>query len=175
VHSSKGEITMGLLTTVFQGNPNSLGAVASGGSQAAPNVAVDTVNAAFYLSAGNGWVPFSDALAKSIISSATAATQANLLTFAVPVTGLYRLTTYAVQIGATGGTLPSTAAAYTEGDTSATESGVAIQATGTGTNNGDNKTGSLVVNAKAGTNIVISSASAATLTYTLKARVEYLG
>ena len=166
---------MRLLNQVFQGNPNALGAVASGGSQQAPNIAVDTVNAALYISAGNGWQPFSDALAKSILSSQTAATQANVLTFAVPATGLYRLTTYAVQMTATGGTLPSTAAAYTEGDTGVAETGAAIQATGTGTNAGDNKSGSLVINAKAGTNIVISSAAAATLTYTLKARVEFLG
>lgn len=166
---------MGLLNQVFQGNPNALGVVASGGSPTAPNVGVDTVDGTLYLSAGNGWVPFSDAVAKSILSNQTAATQANVLTYAVPATGLYRLTTYAVQIGATGGTLPSTAAAYTEGDTGATETGLAIQATGTGVNAGDNKSGSVTINAKAGTNIVISSAAAATLTYTLKARVEFLG
>ena len=128
-----------------------------------------------WLSAGNGWAPQSSSVAKAILSSQTAATQSNVLTFTPPVSGLYRLDTYAVQIGATGGTLPSTAAAYTEADSGATVTGDAIQTTGTGTNNGDHKSGSLIVNAKAGVNIVISSASAATLTYTLKARVEYLG
>lgn len=166
---------MGLLNQVFQGNPNALGAVAAGGAPNFPNVAVDTVNDVFYINAGNGWVPASVATAKAILSSQTAATQANLLTYAVTTTGLYRLDTYAVQMTATGGTLPSTAAAYTEGDTGVAQTGAAIQATGTGTNAGDNKSGSLIINAKAGTNIVISSASAATLTYTLKARVEYLG
>jgi hypothetical protein len=166
---------MGLLNQVFQGNPGVLGAVAAGGSTIAPNVAVDTVNNVLYISTGNGWVPFSDAVAKAILSSQTAATQANVLTYTAPVTGLYRISTYAVQMTATGGTLPSTAAAYTEGDTGASETGLAIQATGTGTNAGDNKSGSVIINAKAGTNIVISSAAAATLTYTLKARVEYIG
>ena len=166
---------MGLLNQVFQGNPNALGAVASGGSAVAPNVAIDTVDGVLYMSTGNGWQPLSSSVAKAILSSQTAATQANVLTFTAPVTGLYRLDTYAVQMTSTGGTLPSTAAAYTEGDTGATETGAAIQATGTGTNAGDNKSGSLIINAKAGTNIVISSAAAATLTYTLKARVEYLG
>jgi len=163
---------MSLVNQVFQGIP---GATAQGGSPQAPNVAVDTVNNTFYFSTGSGWVPASSSAAKAILSSQTAATQANVLTFAVPATGLYRLDTYAVQMTATGGTLPSTAAAYTEGDTSVAQTGLAIQATGTGTNAGDNKSGSVIVNAKAGTNIVISSAAAATLTYTLKARVEYLG
>ena len=166
---------MGLLNTVFQGNPNALGAIAAGGAPNFPNVAVDTVNNTFYISAGNGWVPASSSAAKSILSSQTAATQANVLTFTAPVTGLYRLDTYAVQMTSTGGTLPSTAAAYTEGETGVAQTGAAIQATGTGTNAGDNKSGSLIINAKGGTSVVISSASAATLTYTLKARVEYLG
>lgn len=166
---------MGLLNQVFQGNPNALGVVAAGGSPIAPNVAIDTVNGTFYLSTGNGWVPAANITAKAILSSQTAATQANLLTYKAPKTGLYRLTTYAVQIGATGGTLPSTAAAYTEADSGAAVTGDAIQATGTGTNNGDHKSGSLIINLLGGTSVVISSASAATLTYTLKARVEYLG
>jgi hypothetical protein len=166
---------MGLLNQVFQGNPTALGAVASGGSTVAPNLAVDTVNGSLYISAGNGWQPLSDAVAKSILSSQTAATQSNVLTYKAPATGLYRIDTYAVQMTATGGTLPSTAVAYTEGETGATESGLAVQATGTGTNAGDNKSGTVIINAQAGTNIVVSSASAATLTYTLKARVEFIG
>ena len=100
---------MSLVNQVFQGSPNALGAVASGGSKQAPNVAVDTANKAFYFSVGNGWEPESGAVAKAILSSQTAATQANVLTFTAPVTGLYRLDTYAVQMTATGGTLPSTA------------------------------------------------------------------
>src|SRR6516225_11892180 len=107
---------MGLLNQVFQGNPGALGAVAAGGSAIAPNVAVDSVNGTLYISSGNGWVPASGSTAKSVISSATAASQSNVLTYTVPVSGLYRIDTYAVQIGATGGTLPSTAAAYTEAD-----------------------------------------------------------
>jgi hypothetical protein len=166
---------MGLLNQVFQGNPNALGAVASGGSTAAPNLAVDTVNNTLYVSAGNGWVPLSDAVAKSILSSQTAATQANVITYTPPVSGLYRIDTYAVQMTATGGTLPSTAVAYTEADTGVAQTGEAVQATGTGTNAGDHKSGSIIINAKAGVNIVVSSAAAATLTYTLKARVEYIG
>jgi hypothetical protein len=136
---------------------------------------LDTLNGALWFSVGNGWVPDSNAAAKNILANQTAATQANVLTLSAPATGLYRIDTYAVQIGATGGTLPSTAVAYTEGDSGATETGLAVQATGTGTNNGDNKSGSVIINAKVGTNIVVSSASAATLTYTLKARVEFLG
>jgi hypothetical protein len=155
---------------VGSGNPTN---VPAPGSEVANYL--DTLNDALWFSTGSGWVPNSLAATKSALLSQTAATQANVLTFSAPKTGMYRIDTYAVQIGATGGTLPSTAVAYTEGDSGATETGLAVQTTGTGTNNGDNKSGSVIINAKGGTNIVVSSASAATLTYTLKARVEFLG
>jgi len=147
---------------------------AAGNSAQYAALGLDSVANALYVSTGSGWVPVSGAAGAGSVASATAATQSNVLTYAVPFTGLYRIDTYAVQIGATGGTLPSTAAAYTEGFTSASISGAAIQATGTGVNNGDNKAGSLIVYAKAGTNIVVSSAAAATLTYTVLARVEHI-
>lgn len=157
---------------IFQGPPSG---VAAGNSNQYAAFGVDTVNGGLYIANGQGWIPVSDAVYKTALLNQTAATQASLLVFTAPVTGLYRIDTYAAQVGATGGTLPSTAVAYTEGDTGATESGLAVQTTGTGTNAGDNKSGSVIINAKVGTTITVSSASAATLTYNIKARVEYLG
>jgi hypothetical protein len=169
---------MSLLNQVFQGNPSTLGAVAAGGSQIAPNIAVDTVNAALYLSTGNGWQPFSDALAKSVLSAQTAAAIANVLTFTPPATGLYRLTTYVVETTAVASvTLPGTDAAYTEGDTGVAQTAQIIQAPDTLTTGaiGAHQTGSLVVNAAAGVPIVISSTGNVASTYTIKARVEFIG
>ena len=156
---------------IFQGPPSG---IAAGNSQQYAALGVDTVANALYISAGSGWVPVSGASGAGSVLSQTAATQSNVLTFAVPFTGLYRVDTYAVQMTATGGTLPSTAVAYTEGFTGVAESGLAVQATGTGTNKGDNKSGSVIIYAQAGTNIVVSSASAATLTYSVLARVEHI-
>lgn len=156
---------------IFQGPPSG---VAAGNSAQYAAFGLDSIANALYVSTGNGWVPVSSAAGAGSVLSATAATQSNVLTYAVPYTGMYRIDTYAVQMTSTGGTLPSTAAAYTEGLTGVAISGAAVQATGTGTNQGDNKAGSLIVYAKAGTNIVISSASAATLTYSVLARIEHI-
>jgi len=156
---------------IFQGPPS---AVAAGNSPQYAALGVDSIANALYVSTGNGWVPVNSASGVGNVASATAATQANVLTYAVPITGFYRVDTYAVQMTSTGGTLPSTAVAYTEGFTGVAESGLAVQATGTGTNAGDNKSGSVLIYAKAGTNIVVSSAAAATLTYSVIARVEHI-
>ena len=166
---------MSLLNQVFQGNPNALGAVAAGGTPVAPNLAVDTVNAGLFLSAGNGWQPLANVIAKSVISAQTAATQSNLLTFKPSFTGLYRITAYTVQATSTNGTLPEVDVAYTEGDTSTAETGEVVLASGATTGIGQHKSGSIVINALKGVNIVLSSQSAATLTYDIKTRIEFLG
>jgi hypothetical protein len=165
---------MSLLNQVFQGNPSTLGAVAAGGSQVAPNIAVDTVNAALYLSTGNGWQPFSDALAKTVFSNTSVAAIANVLTLVAPATGIYRVTTYAVQTTATASDLPSTNVSYTEGETGVAQPTNAIQAEAAETAAGAHVTGTVTINALAGSSIVVSSA-AGTGVYTLKARVEFLG
>ena len=165
---------MSLLNQVFQGNPSTLGAVAAGGSQVAPNIAVDTVNAALYLSTGNGWQPFSDALAKTVFSNTSAATIANVLTLVAPATGIYRVTTYAVQTTATASDLPATNVSFTEGDSGVALPTNVIQEADDVAAAGAHASSSLIINALAGSSIVVSSAGG-TGVYTLKARVEFLG
>jgi hypothetical protein len=114
------------------------------------------------------------AAAKGSLLAQTAATQANLLTFAVPKTGLYRIDGYASQQTSTNGTLPTISVAWTEGDASTSNTATVVTGTAT-TGAGQYDQGSIIINAKVGTNIVLSSASAATLTYNVKTRVEYLG
>ena len=169
---------MSLLNQVFQGNPNALGATAAGGSTLAPNVAVDSVNGALYLSTGNGWVPFSDALAKSVLTNQTAATIPSVLTYTAPVTGIYRITTYAVQtVAGTGVVLGATNVSYTEGDTGVAQTNSQIQGSDTVSAVGAHNSGSVIINALAGTPIVISSGlvTPSTATYDIKARIEFLG
>lgn len=166
---------MGLLNQVFQGNPNTLGLIAAGGEPNAPNVGIDTVNNVFYVSAGNGWVPAGGGSVAKAILTAQSSTIANLLTYVAPVSGLYRVDTYTVQATATNGTLPVPAVAFTEADLG-TSSTINTVASGTATTGqGQSQSGSVLVNAKAGTNIVVSSAGPTTLTYNIKTRVEFLG
>jgi hypothetical protein len=165
---------MSLLNQVFKGNPGQLGAVASGGSPSAPNVAVDSVNGVLYLSTGNGWQPFSDAMLKTVFSNTSAAAIANVLTLVAPSTGIYRVTTYAVQTTATASDLPATNVSYTEGDTGVAQPTNVIQAVDDTTTQGSHQTGTVTINALANTPIVVSS-SAGTGVYTLKARIEFLG
>ena len=164
---------MSLLNQVFQGNPNTLGEVASGGSSIAPNVAIDTVNGALYESVGNGWQALGGALVNKTVQSAITAEMANVV-FTVPQTGLYDLSGYEVSTTATSGTLPTISATYTDAD-----SGTSVTATvvtgGSTSAAGTAFSGSALVNAKAGTTITLSGASYATATYTVKTRIQFLG
>jgi hypothetical protein len=157
---------------IFQGPPSG---VAAGNSAEYAAFGVDSIASALYVSAGNGWVPSASGAGQAQVLNQTAASQASLLVYTAPKTGLYRVDTYAAQVGATGGTLPSTAVTYTEGETGATETSEQVQATHVSTNAGDHLAGSLIINAEAGKTITVSSASAATATYNLKARIEFLG
>ena len=164
---------MGLLNQVFQGNPNTLGVVASGGSAIAPNVGIDTVNGALYESVGNGWSALGGALVQKTVQSAITAEMANVV-FTVPQTGLYEIYGYEVSTTSTSGTLPTISAVYTEADSgvSTTETVVTGNTTSAA---GTIFRGSLLVNAKAGTTITLSGASYATATYTVKTRIQFLG
>jgi hypothetical protein len=134
----------------------------------------DTFNNALWLSSGSGWQPLTDVVAKAILSAQTS-TISNLLTLSAPVSGLYRVSTYTVQATSTSGTLPVPAVAFTEADLD-TSSTVNTVASGTATTGeGQSQSGSVLVNAKAGTNIVVSSAAPTSLTYNIKARIEYVG
>ena len=98
---------MSLLNQVSQGNPNTLGVIASGGSSIAPNVLIDTVDGALFQSVGNGWVPLTGVISK-VIASAQVANNANVLTFTAPVSGLYEVDLYEVSTNTpTAATLPA--------------------------------------------------------------------
>ena len=169
---------MGLLNQVFQGNPNVLGAVASGGSPQAPNVAIDTVDGSLFLSAGNGWVPLTG-VAQRAVASAQVANNANVMTYTAPATGLYEVSLYIVATNtATAGTVPSVTVVYTDADANVAETdtlaGGASSAAGTFFQ------GSFITNVKQAGTIVIATTSYAAgsgtaLAYAVKARVRFLG
>lgn len=156
---------------VFAGPP--VGVAAPG---AAVTEGIDKSNDIVYISDGtNGWVPMSLAAAKGS-SLAQTSTLANLLTFAVPRTGLYEVTTYTVQATSTNGTLPVPTVTFTEGDTGTIGATITTVASGTATTGeGQSQSGTVSVYAKGGTNIVVSVAAPTTLTYNAKARVAFLG
>lgn len=135
---------------------------------------VDTSTGAAWNTARGGWSPEAVAFARASVLSQTS-TVANVLTVVAPKTGLYRVDTYTVQATSTNGTLPVPSVAFTEGDLS-TSSTIATVASGTATTGqGQSQSGYALVYAAAGTNIVVSTAAPTTLTYNIKARVEFLG
>ena len=170
---------MGLLNQVFQGNPNVLGAVASGGIPNAPNVAIDTVDGCLFLSAGNGWVPLSG-VAQKAVASAQVANNANVLTFTAPVSGLYEVNLYGVSTNTpTAATLPAFTVAYTDAESNAAVTSTLADVGSVGAAGVVNQ-GSFLVNLKAGGTAVIATksynaGSGTALAYTAKARVSYRG
>jgi hypothetical protein len=170
---------MGLLNQVFQGNPNVLGAVAAGGSPQAPNVAIDTVDGALFLSAGNGWVPLSG-VAQKAVASAQVANNANVLTFTAPANGLYQVDLYEVSTNVpTAATLPAITVVYTDLDANVSVTDTLADVTSVAAAGVVNQ-GRFLVNLKAGGTVVIATTSYAAgsgtaLAYTVKARVSYRG
>lgn len=155
---------------IFQGPPVNL---------QAPSATVvdgfDIINNVEYVSNGTtGWIPTSPSvLTKAFLAAQTGAV-ANVLTYPVLVSGMYRVSTYTVQATATNGTLPVPTAAFTELDL-ATSSTITTVVTGTATTGaGQSQSGYALVNAIAGTNIVVSTAAPTTLTYNVKARIEFI-
>jgi hypothetical protein len=177
--SIKGEKSMSLLNQVFQGNPNILGAVAAGGSTIAPNVAIDTVDLALFVSAGNGWVPLTG-VAQKAIASAQTGNNANVLTFTAPAAGLYEISLYEVSINTpTAATLPAITVTYTDLDASASVTET-LASVGSVSAAGVINQGRFLVNVAAGGTVVIATTSYAAgsgtaLSYTVKARVSYRG
>ena len=171
---------MGLLNQVFQGNPNALGVVASGGSTTAPNVGIDTVDGVLFMSVGNGWQPLSGTVQRSV-ASAQVANNANVSTFTAPVSGLYEVQLYEVSTNTpTGGALPAMTATYTDpsSNTSVTQT-IAATASTVGAAGVVNQ-GRLLVNLKAGGTVVMATSSyvaggGTALAYDVKSRVSYLG
>ena len=170
---------MGLLNQVFQGNPNLLGVVASGGSPIAPNVGVDTVDNTLYISAGAGWVPFTG-VAQRTIASAQVANNANVLTFTAPASGIYEVGVYEVSTNTpTGATLPAVTITYTDLDSAASVTDTLADVTSVSAAGVVNQ-GLYLVNVKVGTTVVVATTSYAAgsgtaLAYTIKVRVSYRG
>ena len=170
---------MSLLNQVFQGNPNTLGAVASGGSPQAPNVAVDTVDGALFMSVGNGWQPLSNVAQKSV-ASAQVADNANVSTFTAPVSGLYEVSVYEVSTNTpTAATLPAITVVYTDLDSNAVVTDTLASVGSVGAAGVINQ-GRFLVNLKAGGTVVVATTSyvagsGTALAYTVKSRVSYRG
>ena len=170
---------MGLLNQVFQGNPNVLGAVASGGSPQAPNVAVDTIDGSLFLSAGNGWVPLTG-VAQKAVASAQVANNANVLTFTAPVSGLYMVDLYEVSLNTpTAATLPAITVVYTDLDANTAVTDTLADVTSVAAPGVVNQ-GRFLVNVAAKGTIVVATTSynagsGTALSYTVKARVSYRG
>lgn len=165
---------MGLLNQVFQGNPNTLGVVAAGGEPNAPNVGVDTVNGAFYISSGNGWTPAADVVEKTILTG-QGNSVSSLLSYTTPVAGLYRVDTYTVQATAANGTLPVPTVHFTEADLATTSTVTTVASGANTTGEGQSQSGFALANAAANSAITVSVGAPTTLTYNIKARIEFLG
>jgi hypothetical protein len=160
---------------VIQGQPPTGVSAFPAGSRTVTS-AIDTSTSAEWVNTGvNGWQPVSSAVAKGN-SLAQTSTLASLLTFTAPVTGLYAVNTYTVQATATNGTLPVPTVTFTEGDTGTAGATATTVASGTATTGaGQSQSGQAIVNAKAGTPIVVSLGAPTTLTYNAKARISYIG
>jgi hypothetical protein len=175
---NQGEI-MSLLNQVSQGNPNTLGVIASGGSTIAPNVLIDTVDGALFVSVGNGWVLLANVVSKAV-ASAQVANNANVLTFTAPSTGLYEVNLYEVSTNTpTAATLPAITATYTDADSNASVTQT-LADVGSVAAAGVANSGSFLVNLKAGGTVVVATTSYAAgsgtaLAYNVKARVSYRG
>jgi len=170
---------MGLLNQVFQGNPNTLGSIAAGGSSIAPNVGIDTVDLALFASTGAGWVPLTGVSAKGV-ASAQVANNANVLTYKAPATGLYQVDLYEVSTNTpTAATLPAITVVYTDADSSTVVTDT-LASVGSVASAGVVNQGRFLTNVKAGGTIVVATTSyvagsGTALAYTVKARISYRG
>lgn len=147
----------------------------------APALGVDTTNYNGYLLGGpNGNVPFAPSTVSKTVLRAQVANVANVLTYAVPTTGLYRVDLYEVAANvATGATLPAVTVVYTEADTTGTITQTLASVGSVSAANVVSQ-GTFLVNAGPVSNIVIATTSYAAgsgtaLSYNIKARITYLG
>lgn len=164
------------LNAVFQGPPAN---VPSPGAAAA--LGLDEVNGNLYYTSpqSSGWQSITTSISKSV-ALAQAANNANLLTYTVPATGLYRVDYYSVSTNTpTGATLPNASVVFTDTNTGASTTAATADLGSVSAANTVNS-GSVIVNAKVGTTIVVSTAnyaagSGTALAYNAKSRIEYLG
>jgi hypothetical protein len=170
---------MGLLNQVFNGNPNMLGAVASGGSAQAPNVGIDTSDLTLFASVGNSWVPLTG-VAQKAVASAQVANNANVLTFTAPAAGIYQVDLYEVSLNTpTAATLPAITVVYTDLDANTAVTDTLADVTSVAAPGVVNQ-GRFLVNVAAKGTIVVATTSygagsGTALSYTVKVRVSYRG
>jgi hypothetical protein len=141
---------------------------------------IDTSNPCEWVNAGQGWTPIPGGVVSKATVNSLSANNANVVTYAVPVTGLYEINFYEVSINTpTGATLPGVSATFTEAvlGTSTTTTSPTV-----GSISASNAVNSGVLNvyAKAGTNIVVATTgyaagSGTALQYDVLARIQYLG
>jgi hypothetical protein len=156
---------------VGSGNP---GSTTEAPAAAAANY-YDTFNNALWLSSGSGWKPSAPSVVSKAVHLAATGAVANLLTYAVPVSGTYRITVTASQATSTNGTLPTATATYTDFDTATASVSINVIGTGVATTGiGQAESGSVLVTALAGTNIVVATGAPTTLTANIRTRIEYV-
>lgn len=159
---------------VFAGYPTGMAS-----PSAAPAFGVDTTNFNGYLNSKTGWVPFAPSTVAKAVSLGAVANNANLLTYAAPVTGLYKVDFYETSANApTGATLPALTIAYTDGDTAGSITSTLASASASAANVVNQ--GTFLINAAAASNIVLATTSYAAgsgtaLAFNVKVRITYLG
>jgi hypothetical protein len=99
---------------------------------------------------------------------------ASVLSYTVPVSGLYRVTALVDQATATNGTPGAVQVAYTNADSGTAVAAASITTPAATTGIGQGQSGQVVVLAKAGTAITVSALAPTTLTQNVYARVEFL-
>lgn len=160
---------------IFSGYPSGLAS-----PSVAPALGVDTTNFNAYLNSSNGWVPFAPSTVSKTVLRAQTANVASVLTYAVQVTGLYRVDLYEVSANtATGATLPAITVVYTDVDTTGSITQTLASVGSVSAANVVSQ-GTFLVNAGPVSNIVIATTSYAAgsgtaLSYNIKARITYLG
>jgi len=120
----------------------------------------------------NGWHPSNSAFDVNNQLAIAAELATHVVT--VPVTGLYRVSGLVVSTSTDAGTLPAVTVTYTDAD-SATAESVALLTQTTNSVPGIQKSGTLIINVKAGGTITFTGTAYATSTYSAKLRTEYIG
>ena len=166
---------------IFQGPPPAN--LACPGTTIAPAVGLDSVNGVGYLSSGKGWVPQIPAtVAKVDLTGQNAAIAATTL-YAVPahMGGQYRISVdlKVTTAATTSSTLGAATVNYTDADDSVAVSGLTAAASNSGNTTTTQTSGSVIVNAKGGTNIqyaiAYASVGATAMVYSAHIRVDYMG
>lgn len=166
---------------VFQGPPSSN--IVAPGTTLAPADGIDTVNNVEYVSTGAGWKPAVPATVGSTNLVNQSAAVAATTVYAVPahMSGMYRISVVAkvTTAATTSSNLGAITVNYTDNVDGVAVSGLSAAALSAGNTTGTQINGSVIVNAKGGTNIqwaiAYTSVGATSMVYAAEVRVDYLG